>query len=185
MIIKSFFVLLLLLSFGSAVAKSKGSNPPSGSAKSIDVKTESTHRELQHRLSHLKTGFSCSKTQLGWRGLDRDESESAEVCVNSDQTMLVSRDCWEGRCEELQSPLRWSLLSFENEFGRPGHHLCRKMNGEPQIIWFIWNKKKWALDRCVFGPRRFIDTGLLMELFVDWPNQRPTPSAFVLTQISD
>jgi hypothetical protein len=144
-------------------------------SSSEDSKVKNLIRQNPAFLPHNNSKFRCDMTTLGWIESGSERTEVTQVCHNDDQTVLVSRTCWDGKCPELSMKRKWSLVEFDSELGRVGHHLCKKMGGQPQIIWFVVGSKKWDLDRCIFRQNQFIDTGSLMEMFLTWPKQRPSP----------
>ena len=93
------------------------------------------------------------------------QSEKHEVyCSDRSGSFLSSPTCQSSKCIEKLNHLvvTMDFDKFFNETGNPRFHLCRNLEGRPQVVWFRRIDGKFQkFNRCLFPDGRFVDTGTL------------------------
>jgi len=108
----------------------------------------------------------CIKGEITEVRESQPPSHLLEYCHNSTATVLISKKCEKRACAAFLSSLRFSPEELNSEYGKPGFALCRKLGGKPELIVFKPKNKAYPLDRCVFEPDVFVDTGTLMRHYI-------------------
>ncbi len=109
--------------------------------------------------------LTCITGKISQTTFGKTNAEKSTYCFNKNKTTLASKSCLNQTCKAYQSTGKVSYKELYSEYGKPGFVLCRKLKGEPQIIYFYVDNKPYKLDRCTFSDGGFIDTGLLLEYY--------------------
>ncbi|MBL6988431.1 MAG: hypothetical protein ISR65_01560 [Bacteriovoracaceae bacterium] len=113
---------------------------------------------------------SCINSKIRYINSSRYKTERSTLCFIKEQAVnkkyFVSRNCVNKNCKVLNN-FDKSIYIKDLFFplGAPGHKLCRKLSGTPQIIQY-WFKGQWIdSERCIFDNKTFVQIGLLYLRF--------------------
>lgn len=110
--------------------------------------------------------FKCTEGKIEQISFGKTITETSSYCYNPSKTNLLSLHCYKTHCEQKLSDKKYKIDELLSTIGNPGFNLCRKLNGNPEIITFFVAKTAYKLDRCIFSKENYVDTDYLLSLYL-------------------
>ncbi len=102
------------------------------------------------------------------------KTQVVNFCTNEAKDVLLSPSCLKGSCGAFRSTRRFSIQELSTARGNPGFILCSKLDARAEMVEISTDTQFYSLDRCIFGDGSFVDTGTLVDHYLD-RNESETP----------
>lgn len=95
---------------------------------------------------------ACPSVKLTYTFAKKTITESAKYCVDKKYNSLWDDLCIEAKCLQklnlTEANIEELKKGHQKGRGTLGFHVCHKLNGNPQIIKVLLDKKWFTFDRC-------------------------------------